>query len=82
MKQHREPRGGVADMVACGRLRSADIITLDTVALFGLSEVPGDQPPGTQYDSLISPRGNMLIRSEEDAQPARLTSQQSISLLR
>jgi len=30
--------GGVADMVASGRERSADIIALDTVALFGLSE--------------------------------------------
>jgi hypothetical protein len=44
-------RGGVADMVARGRLRGADIVTLDTVALFELSEVPGDQPAGTQLTS-------------------------------
>jgi hypothetical protein len=44
-------RGGVADMVASGRHRAADIITLDTVALFGLSEVSGDQPASTQVTS-------------------------------
>jgi hypothetical protein len=44
-------KGGVADMVASGRNRAADIITLDTVALFGLSEVPGDQPAGTHVTS-------------------------------
>ncbi|HEY6688204.1 MAG TPA: tetratricopeptide repeat-containing protein [Propionibacteriaceae bacterium] len=44
-------RGGVADMVARGRLRGADIVTLDTVALFELSEVPGDQPAGTHVTS-------------------------------
>jgi hypothetical protein len=43
-------RGGVADMVARGRLRGADVVTLDTVALFGLSEVPGD-PVGTRVTS-------------------------------
>jgi hypothetical protein len=49
--QLADGRGGVADMVARGRLGGADIVTLDTVALFGLSEVPGDQPAGTHVTS-------------------------------
>ena len=44
-------RGGVADMVASGRHRAADIITLDTVALFGLSDAPGDQFAEAQVTS-------------------------------
>jgi hypothetical protein len=36
--------GGVADMVATGLQRGADIRTLDTVTLFGLSGAPGDEP--------------------------------------
>jgi hypothetical protein len=40
-------QGGVSDMVATGLLRGADVVTVDTVALFGLSDVPGDQPSGT-----------------------------------
>jgi hypothetical protein len=39
-------RGGVADMVATGLHRGADVVTVDTVGLFGLPEAPGDQPPG------------------------------------
>jgi hypothetical protein len=38
-------KGGVADMVDTGRSRSADVVTLDTVALFGLSD-PDGTPPG------------------------------------
>jgi hypothetical protein len=37
-------KGGVADMVATGLHRGADVVTLDTVALFGLSETHGDDP--------------------------------------
>lgn len=44
-------RGGVADMVARGRHRAADIITLDTVALFGLSEGAGEQAGSTHVTS-------------------------------
>jgi hypothetical protein len=68
-----EGRGGVADMVACGRLRSADIVTLDTVALFGLSEVPGDQPAGTHVTS-----GDAIDRAEvrAGAEPPQLAAEQ------
>ena len=44
-------KGGVADMVATGLHRSADVVTLDTVALFGLSEAPGDEPRETHVTS-------------------------------
>ena len=39
-------RGGVADMVATGLHRGADVVTVDTVGLFGLADVPADQPAG------------------------------------
>jgi hypothetical protein len=59
--------------VACGRLRSADIVTLDTVALFGLSEVPGDQPAGTHVTS-----GDAIDRAEvrAGAEPPQLAAEQ------
>ena len=44
-------KGGVADMVATGLHRGADVVTLDTVALFGLSEGPGDEPRETHVTS-------------------------------
>jgi hypothetical protein len=68
-----EGRGGVADMVACGRLRSADIVTLDTVALFGLSEVPGDQPAGTHVTS-----GDAidLLEARAGPEPPQLAAEQ------
>jgi len=44
-------KGGVADMVAAGLHRSADVVTLDTVTLFGLSEVPDDEPGGRHVTS-------------------------------
>ena len=44
-------KGGVANMVASGQHRSADVVTLDTVALFGLSEAPGDEPRETHVTS-------------------------------
>lgn len=43
--------GGVADMVATGLHRGADVITVDTVGLFGLPEAPGDQPTGAAVRS-------------------------------
>jgi hypothetical protein len=44
-------KGGVADMVATGLHRSADVVTLDTVTLFGLSEAPSDEPRETHVTS-------------------------------
>ena len=68
-----EGRGGVADMVACGRLRSADIVTLDSVALFGLSEVAGEQPAGTHVTS-----GDPidLLEARMGPEPPRLAAEQ------
>jgi hypothetical protein len=39
--------GGVADMAATGLQRGADVVTVDTTGLFGLSDVPRDEPAGT-----------------------------------
>lgn len=44
--QMGEGRGGVADMVATGMQRGADVVTVDTVGLFGLPDDPADQPGG------------------------------------
>ena len=38
--------GGVADMVATGMHRGADVVTVDTTSLFGLSDVPCEGPAG------------------------------------
>ena len=39
-------RGGVADMIDVALNRGADVVTLDTVGLFGLPEAPADRPAG------------------------------------
>jgi hypothetical protein len=44
-------KGGVADMVDTAQHRSAAVVTLDTVALFKLSEAPGDEPCETHVPS-------------------------------
>jgi hypothetical protein len=44
-------RGGVADMVATGLHRGADVITVDTTAVLGLSDVPGDGRAGGHVTS-------------------------------
>jgi hypothetical protein len=66
-------RGGVADMVARGRLRGSDIVTLDTVALFGLSEVPGDQPAGIQ---ITSGDAIGLLQARTGPEPPQLAAEQ------
>ena len=38
-------------MVATGLHRGADVVTVDTVGLFGLADVPADQPAGAPVTS-------------------------------
>ncbi|MEX5716965.1 tetratricopeptide repeat-containing protein [Geodermatophilus maliterrae] len=48
-------KGGVADMVATGLQRGAEVVTVDTVGLFGLTEALGNQPAGVAVGSGAAP---------------------------
>ncbi|SDD47842.1 hypothetical protein SAMN05660690_4315 [Geodermatophilus telluris] len=67
-----EGRGGVSDMVATGLQRGAEVVTVDTVGLFGLPEAAAEEPgaaavtSGEVGDPTRAPEGPGAVPAEAD----------------